>query len=202
MEQPISSNTPTLKDYNTMRSPMKQPEYGRLVMQMVEHAITIENKELRQLYAEKIIKIMGNMNPQMKNVPNYKIKLWEHLAYMSDYQLDITYPVEIAVKEKGTHPQKLSYPGNKIVMRHYGFLIEQLMERLKEQPNLYQTHIKSAAERMKRNLIDWKGDSAENTIVAADIEKYTNGAIPSEKAIELLGKSNKTHNFKGKKGKR
>lgn len=194
----------TLRDYNTLRQPLKQPEYGRLVMQMVAHALTIENRALRQKYSERIIRIMTNMNPQMKNVPNFKVRLWEHLAFMSDYKLDIDYPCDITPKEEAGTLKRLSYPGNKIHYRHYGRLIEQLMEKLEKAPESLNKapYIKSAGEKMKRSLSEWKGDSADNARVARDIEVYTHGKIESGQTIEILGKSNKNQHSKNKKGRK
>ena len=96
MEQHNSPGAPDFRNYNILRKPLKQPEYGRLVMQMVEHALQLEDKEQRQACAENIVRIMAGTNPQLKKTPNYKLKLWEHLAYMADYKLDIDYPVEIS----------------------------------------------------------------------------------------------------------
>lgn len=194
-------NTSHFRDYNIQRPPLKQPEYGRLVMQMVQHALSLDNKTQRQACAENIIRIMATTNPQLKKSPNYKAKLWEHLAFMADYQLDIDYPVEITKKEERPSVQKLSYPAKKIVLRHYGNLIEQLMERIKAMPSSAQrkNYVKAAGERMKRNLQDWKGDVPDNHRVGADIARYTEGVIDAKEAAELL---HNAKNSKNKKGKR
>lgn len=89
-------------DYNTTRTHLKLPEYGRLVQHMVDYAVTIENKDERQKYAEAIANVMIGLNPKMKDVTDFQNKIWDHLAYMADYKLDIDYPskfTEMMVKE-------------------------------------------------------------------------------------------------------
>ena len=83
------------KDYNTLRKRLVQPEYGRCVQQMVEHAVTIADKAKRQQCAETIVALMARMDEKHSNEDDFYQKLWNHLAAMADYQLDIDYPVEI-----------------------------------------------------------------------------------------------------------
>ena len=85
---------------------MPLPEYGRSIQNMVNHALTIENRAERQRCANTIINIMGNMFPHLRDVPDFKHKLWDHLAIMSDFKLDIDYPYEIIRKDK-TEPGRL-----------------------------------------------------------------------------------------------
>lgn len=176
------------KDYNILRPKLKQPEYGRLVTQMVEYALTIEDAQQRQLYAERIIETMRSLHPQMRNVNNYKIKLWEHLAFISDYKLDIEYPIEIKPKESHNHHQRLSYPGNKVEKRHYGFLIEEAARKLSTLPDSKEKEefLTAIIERMKKYLYEWKGDVATDERIIADISHYLEGNNSHEKLIETL----------------
>ena len=86
--------------YNTQQKRMPLPEYGRSIQNMVDHALTIEDRSERQRCANTIINIMGNMFPHLRDVPDFKHKLWDHLAIMSDFKLDIDYPYEIIRKEE------------------------------------------------------------------------------------------------------
>ena len=174
--------------YNTSCAPLKMPEYGRLVLQMVEFALTLENKDERTAYAKKIVRVMGGLNSQMKHVPDYQYKLWDHLAYLSDYKLDIDYPVEIRHYGENTHPNRLTYPGNKIKLRHYGHLVELLIERLVEKADTPERNalIVQVAERLRKNLVDWKGDTAEDERIARDIAHYTNQVISVDEVMECL----------------
>lgn len=174
--------------YNTSCEPLKMPEYGRLILQMVQFALTIETKDERTAYAKKIVRVMTGLNPQMKHVPDYQQKLWDHLAYLSDYKLDIDWPVEIRRFGEERHPNRLSYPGNKIRLRHYGHLVELLMARLGEAKDKAEQEklILLAAERMRKNLVDWKGDTADNDRIAHDIVYYANGQIDIQDVLNCL----------------
>ena len=81
-------------DYNTQRSKMVLPEYGRNIQKMVEYATQIEDKEERNKAARAIIAIMGNLNPHLRDVSDFKHKLWDHLFIISDFKLDIDSPYE------------------------------------------------------------------------------------------------------------
>ena len=81
-----------MMEYNTKQKKLSLPEYGRSVQKMVDHALTIENREERQKCATTIVQIMGSMFPNTRNLPDYERKLWDHLAIMADFSLDIDYP--------------------------------------------------------------------------------------------------------------
>ena len=85
--------------YNTQQKRMPLPEYGRSIQNMVDHALTIENRSERQRCANTIINIMGNMFPHLRDIPDFKHKLWDHLAIMADFKLDIDYPYEVIRKD-------------------------------------------------------------------------------------------------------
>lgn len=165
--------------YNTNEEKLKLPEYGRLIQKMVEHACTIQDRKERQEYAQRIVRIMAQLNPQLKNIPNFTHKLWDHLAYMANYELEIDYPVEICKREEGSRPQKLPYPQGSIRYRHYGRLIENAIKKLSEEPDDEQRErrLLLVANRMKRNLAAWKGGSATDNKVARDLETYSDGKL-------------------------
>ena len=88
-----------MPDYNTQQKKLIMPEYGRNVQQMIDHCVSIEDREERTRCANTIINIMGNLFPHLRDVDDFKHKLWDHLAIMSDFKLDIDYPYEIIRKE-------------------------------------------------------------------------------------------------------
>ena len=150
------------------------------VSYMVDYALTLTDREERQHYAEAIVGVMVGLNPKMKDVTDYQHKIWDHLAYMADYKLDIDYPFEITEHRDGMKkPEKLSYPKGHIRFRHYGRLVERAMEELKTMPEGSERDelTRLIANRMKRNLADWKGDGVEDTKVARDIAFYTEGHV-------------------------
>ena len=185
MESTYEPTIPTPKsakriEYNSTRKKLQFAEYGRLVQNMIEYAMTIENKEERQIYAEAIVQVMMGVNPKMKDVLDYQHKIWDHLALISNYQLDIDYPFEIVKHDdKPISPRKLAYPKGHIHFKHYGRLIEKAMKNLEEMPDDKNREdlIQVLGNRMKRNLADWKGDGIEDAKVARDIAYYTHGAV-------------------------
>lgn len=167
-------------EYNTQRKKLAMPEYGRIIQNMVDYAVTIEDKAERQLCANMIISVMGNMFPHLRDVPEFKHKLWDHLAVMSDYRLDIDYPYEITPKsETLTRPQPLAYPMKKIRYRHYGYLLETLMKVLADMPEspAREELTSLTAIQMKRSLANWNKDALDDEKIIADIAAYTHGQI-------------------------
>ncbi len=117
-------------DYNSNRKQLVLPEYGRNVQKMVDFALTVEDQAERNLVAKSIIAIMGNMYPHLRDVSDFRHKLWDHLAIMSDFKLDIDSPYETPTKEKlQEKPDKLPYNNQRIKYRHYGKTIEALIAK-------------------------------------------------------------------------
>ena len=122
-------------EYNTQQRTLPLPEYGRSVQNMVDHALTIEDRAERQRCANTIINIMGGMFPHLRDVPDFKHKLWDHLAIMADFKLDIDYPYEIVKKESlEVKPDMLPYPHNGIRYRHYGRILENMIKKAVDYP--------------------------------------------------------------------
>lgn len=95
------------KDYNTRRPQMIIPEYGRNIQKMVEHAITVEPREERNKVAQSIINVMGQLNPHLRDIVDFKHKLWDHLFIISDFKLDVDSPYPIPDKETILKSQNL-----------------------------------------------------------------------------------------------
>lgn len=129
----------------------------------------------------------------------------EYLAWLSNYQLDIDNPFEVTEARERTKPGKLSYPKTGIRLRHYGRLIERAMDDLKEMPEGAErdAYVRLVANRMKRNLADWKGDGVEDTKVARDIAYYTDGRVepdfnsPQNKLMQIGDNRFRTRKNKG-----
>ena len=112
------------------------PEYGRNVQQMVDHCMTIEDKAERTRCANTIINIMGNLFPHLRDIEDFKHKLWDHLAIMSDFKLDIDYPYEIIKKENlHTVPESVPYQASPIKYRHYGKIMEEMLKKAESMPD-------------------------------------------------------------------
>ena len=159
---------------------MELPEYGRSVQNMVDHALTIEDREERQRCANTIVNIMGGMFPHLRDVPDFKHKLWDHLAIMADFKLDIDYPFEIVKREElEMKPGKIAYPDKAIRYRHYGRFLESMIKKLSEmeEGEEKQALLQLLAVQMKKNLNNWNKEGIEDQKIVDDLREYSNGAI-------------------------
>ena len=179
-------------DYNTQRKKLVLPEYGREVQKMVDYAVSLPTKAERQACAQTIIDIMYQMFPQSRENEGYIRKLWDHLAIMSDFKLDIDYPYDVtAAKEISERPEPLPNHMANIPMRHYGKLIFELFEQLKTMPDgpaRYEL-AQYTAMQMKRDLLQWNHGATDDDRVAADLEHFTDGAIqlsPEELRLDSI----------------
>lgn len=167
-------------DYNTTRQHLVMPEYGREVQKMVDKAVEIQDRKERQKYAQGIIEVMRLITQQTRISPESEHKLWDHLALMSDFKLDIDYPFDVSrVAEVQKKPAPMPYPMKKIPVRHYGALMFEVFEKLKTMPDgkEYDTLVAYAANQMKRMLTTWSHGSAHDEKVADDLAYFTDGRV-------------------------
>ena len=189
-------------EYNTQRKKMELPEYGRSVQNMVDHALTIENREERQRCANTIINIMGGMFPHLRDVPDFKHKLWDHLAIMSDFKLDIDYPFEIVKKEDlVVKPEQLAYPNAGFRYRHYGRFLEGMVKKAVEIEDEEEKRqlINLLAIQMKKDLNNWNKEGIEDQKIVDDLREYSNGAIDLKVEDLRLGESRYNNNSQQRK---
>ena len=184
-------------EYNTQRKKMELPEYGRSIQNMVDHALTIEDREERQRCANTIVNIMGGMFPHLRDVPDFKHKLWDHLAIMADFKLDIDYPFEIVKKEDlVVKPEKLAYPNADFRYRHYGRFLEGMVKKavgIEDEEEKKQL-INLLAIQMKKDLNNWNKEGIEDQKIVDDLREYSNGAIDLKVEDLRLGDSRYNNN--------
>ena len=167
-------------DYNTQRERIKLNEYGREIQQMVDYCVSIPDREERQVCAEAIIDTMRKMNPSDQNINDRMQTLWDHLALMSDFKLDIDYPVEITTAEQmASKPEPVAYPNTRIPVRHYGRALFELFDTLKtmEPGEERDTLVRMTANQMKRCLLLWGHGNGDDEKVADDLARFTDGVI-------------------------
>ena len=167
-------------DYNTQREHLVLPEYGREVQQMVDYCVSLKSRAERQRCANTIIAVMERMMPHTYENKDYRQKLWDHLALMSGFQLDIDYPCDITEAQKMLQkPAPMRYPMKRIPVRHYGNMMFEVFELLKNMPNgAERTELtRLAANQMKRDLVLWGHESSDDEKVASDLADYTDGKI-------------------------
>jgi hypothetical protein len=192
--------------YNTAEKKLALPEYGRNIQNMVDYCVTIEDREERKHCADTIINIMGNMFPHLRDVNDFKHILWDHLAIMSDFKLDIDYPYEIVKKEDlNTRPPRLPYSNSRIRYRHYGKTLEKMIQKATEfeQGTEKEVLVKLLANQMKKSFLSWNKESVEDSKIFKDLEELSEGRIVlNEEAVKLaesrtiLARNNNNNNNK------
>ncbi len=209
--------------YNTERTRMIIPEYGRNVQKMVSYALSVEDREQRNKVARSIIDVIGNLNPHLRDVPDFKHKLWDHLFIMSNFKLDVDspYPIPAAESFEGK-PDTLSYPSERIRYRHYGKTIQTMIKTAIEMEDGEEKEaLKLAiANHMKKCYLTWNRDTVEDTVILTQLKELSKGEIVFDPATTTLSsfndivranaasntRSNPRNNKKGKnnnnKGKR
>ena len=167
-------------DYNTQREKLVLPEYGREIQSMVDHAVGIKDRAERQHCAESIIAIMDHMFPDGADAEEHHRKLWDHLAIMSGFTLAIDYPFAVKQAEDiAKRPDPMDYPKTRIPVRHYGSMMFELFDRLKNmEPGKERDElVKLTANQMRRDLAQWSHGSCDEEKVAAELARFTDGKI-------------------------
>ena len=167
-------------EYNTQRRKLPLPEYGRSVQNMVDHALTIENRAERQLCAETIVSIMEGMFPSLRDVPDFKRKLWDHLAVMADFKLDVDFPYDVVKPEElEVKPTSIPYANSSIRYRHYGRILGEMIDKAVELENDEEKKqlIDLIVVQMKKSFINWNKDSIDDQKFIDDLKEYSKGKI-------------------------
>ncbi|NVO11453.1 MAG: DUF4290 domain-containing protein [Bacteroidales bacterium] len=167
-------------DYNTSRKKLNLPEYGRNIQQMVDHLSTVEDRDERNRLARVLIGIMGNMNPHLRDVNDFKHKLWDHLFIMSDFKIDIDSPYPIPNLETYQEkPKTVPYPTQPITFKHYGRSIELMIQKAIEMEEGQQKEALTQliANHMKKAYLMWNKDSVSDEDVIKDLAKLSGGKL-------------------------
>jgi hypothetical protein len=175
-------------DYNTSRNKLILPEYGRNIQKMVEHILTIPDREERNRLAQAVIIIMGNMNPHLRDINDFKHKLWDHLAIMANFQLDIDFPYDIPQPEEfNEKPRRVSYNTNEIHYRHYGRIVESLITEAVKLPEGEDkdTLTKLIANHMKKSYLAWNRDSVTDEIIFNDLFELSGRKLNVKEGLKL-----------------
>ena len=192
-------------DYNTGREKLLMPEYGREIQKMVDYAVSLPSKEERLKCAKTIVRMMLTKVPQIRDNAGYEQTLWDHLYLMSDKQLDIDWPFDVADAEKiHSKPTPIPLPQKRIRLRHYGKLVDELLEKLKTMPEGKERTelIRQTANQMKRDLLTWGHGSADDEKVVDDMARLTDGAVQIDLNMFKFEKVMAISTDEGKKGRR
>lgn len=167
-------------EYNSGRTRLIIPEYGRHIQKLIDYAVSLEDREERNKIARAIVNVMGQLNPQLRDITDFKHKLWDHLFIISDFKLDVDSPYDkptaLTYRVK---PQTVPYPAKKIKFRHYGRIVEQVIEEitaLEDGPKKDQLVI-NLANFMKMLYVNWNKDSVTDEVIFEHVKLLSNGKL-------------------------
>lgn len=176
-------------EYNTTRNALLLPEYGRNVQNMIAHAITIGDRDERNRAAQAIIEVMGQLNPHLRDVDDYRHKLWTHLFVMSNFELDVDSPYpKPSVEVLSEKPRRMDYPKGKIRYGHYGKNTQKILETaLSIRDTNEREYLKGTmANFMKYQYLAHNNGAVENHVIANQLKELSGGALELENPDELV----------------
>lgn len=167
-------------EYNTSLPKMIIPEYGRNIQKMIDFAMTVKDREERNKVARAIIDVMGQLNPHLRDVTDFKHKLWDHIFIISNFKLDVDSPYPLPTAETfQTKPDRVAYPSNDIRYKHYGKTVERIIAKGKEYPEGPEKDalVEQIANLMKRSYLTWNRDSVNDEVILKQLEELSKGQL-------------------------
>lgn len=192
-------------DYNTKRKKLVLPEYGRHIHKLVDYIVSIPDREERTRAAHALVAVMGNLNPHLRDVADFKHKLWDHLAIMADFKLDIDAPYPLPTQSAfAEKPRKVPYNQHTIQYKHYGKIIEQMIQKAVEMPegNEKTVLIEMIANLMKRQYLTWNRDAVTDEVILKDLYELSKGKINITPATLKLSEARTIHSQNRQKNKK
>lgn len=177
-------------EYNTLRTQLIIPEYGRHIQEMVNHCKTITDETERNGFAEIIIEVMGELNPHLRDVPDFQHKLWDQLFIMAEFDLDVKSPYPIPTKKDtvNSKPNKVAYPQSIYKYRYYGNNIRKMIdvavtwEKGEKREGLYF----AIANHMKKCYLLWNKDTVDDQVIFNHLYELSDGKIDLRKVDDHL----------------
>jgi len=189
--------------YNTKRKHLIIPEYGRHIHLMIEQTKAETDAQERNKKAKAIIGVMGNLNPHLRDVPDFQHKLWDQFFIMSNFDIDVDCPYEKPEKEVlEAKPDKLAYPQNYPKYRFYGNNIKRMIDVAInwEESELKEVLVFTIANHMKKNFLSWNTDTVEDVVILAHLDELSGGKLKVAAAQLPLSESADLLKFKSKNG--
>jgi Domain of unknown function (DUF4290) len=186
-------------EYNTTRSKLLMPEYGRNVQKMIEYLVTVDDREKRLRNAEVIIELMGTLNPHLKTIEDYKHKLWDHLYQMTEFKLDVDAPYpRPTAEEVYKKPEVLPYPQESIQHRHLGKNIQGLLSRAMTETDQEKKHglTQAIGYYMKLAYANWHKEPVHDDMIKNELAEITGGQLVYETGGYRVHYDNSRPNFK------
>ena len=175
-------------DYNSTREKLILAEYGRNVQNMVAYICTLPTREERNRHAQVVIDLMGFLNPHLRDVADFKHKLWDHLYIISGFKIDVDSPYPKPNEENiHTKPEPLKYPQNRIRYKHYGKTVEYMIEKARqiEESERKQNMVQAIANFMKISYVTWNKDTVADETIISDLKDMSNGELVLQDNVNL-----------------
>ena len=179
-------------EYNSERSLMIIPEYGRHIQKLVDHCVSLETIEERDKMAKAIVDVMGNLQPHLRDVPDFKHKLWDQLYIMSDFKLDVESPYPKPSKEElQEKPEALAYPKSASRYRYYGNNIQTMIDIALswEEGDKKEALVFTIANHMKKCYLNWNKDTVDDAVIFKHLYDLSDGKIDLRETEEALSES-------------
>ncbi len=179
-------------EYNSERPLMIIPEYGRHIQKLVDHCVALEDKEERNVMAKAIVDVMGNLQPHLRDVPDFKHKLWDQLFIMSSFDLDADSPYEKPSKEElQEKPESLPYPKSASRYRYYGNNIQEMIDVALswEEGEKREALVYAIANHMKKCYLNWNKDTVDDAVIFKHLFELSDGKIELRDSEEVLTES-------------
>lgn len=175
-------------EYNTARKPLIIPEYGRHIQEMVDYCVSLEDEKERNEFAQIIIDVMGELNPHLRDVPDFQHKLWDQLFIMSEFKLDVNSPYPKPTQEQVySKPNKVPYPGSEYKYKYYGKNIRKMIEvALTWEGDKQEGLIMVIANHMKKCYLIWNKDTVEDSTIFEHLFELSDGRIDLRNSGETL----------------
>lgn len=190
-------------EYNTEREHLIIPEYGRHLQKMINYAKSRETKEERNKVAKAIISVMGNLQPHLRDVPDFQHKLWDQLFIMADFDIDVDSPYgEPSQEEIQARPEPLRYPQNHPKYRFYGNNIKTMIDVAVswEDGELKEALTYTIANHMKKCFLNWNKDTVEDAVIYDHLFELSDGTINLKDSKEELTDASSLMRTKSKYG--
>lgn len=195
-------------EYNTSRSKMNISEYGRNIQKMIEYIMSIDDREKRNNLTRATINVMGQLNPHLRDVNDFKHKLWDHLFIMSDFKLDVDSPYPIpSAQSLARKPERLEYTSNDVAFKHYGRYIERIIEKAIAMGDGQEKDAltKLIANHLKKSYLTWNRDTVTDEEIASHLSLLSGGKLTLHQDVKLhsvpeVVQKPKKKKFQGKQG--
>ena len=175
-------------DYNTQREKLVLPEYGRHVQKMIEQVKAIEDKEKRSEQMRAVVQVMGILNPQIRELNDYKHKLWDHAQVIGGFDLDIDAPYPAPTPQQfEVRPDVIALPGKPVKAACYGRNIENMIALIadREDDDVKKEMIRVLALYMRQQYLIWNKDNVAEETIFADIERLSDGKLKVPEDVHL-----------------